>query len=257
MLIRHIVNIVSVIAGILLIWAVSFNKFPWWSLIVLAFLWLFITTYGVANIRSGYFLKSLSRNPHVSGKRIAITFDDGPDQNTLEILKVLDKYKVKGTFFCIGKQVEKHPEILKKIIEAKHIVGNHTFSHDKLIDLYSTDKFTQEITEADKIIKKVSGQKPLLFRPPYGITNPKIARAVKNTGHIVIGWNKRSFDTTIPSEKMILKRVTKNLKNGDVILLHDTKTITVTVLEQLLLFLQKNNFTTVTVDELFSIQAYV
>ncbi|MFD2561936.1 polysaccharide deacetylase family protein [Aquimarina rubra] len=257
MLVRHIINIVSVIAGVLLISAVSFNKLPWWSLLVLVFLWLLVTAYGVANIRSGYFLKSLNSNPDAEGKKIAITFDDGPDQNTLEILKVLDKYDVKGTFFCIGKQVEKHPEILNRIIEAKHIIGNHTFSHDKLIDLYGTDRFTEEIKDADEIIEKISGKRPLLFRPPYGITNPKIARAVKKTGHAVIGWNKRSFDTTIPSEKVILRRVTKNLKSGDVILLHDTKSITVTVLEQLLLFLQRNNFTTVTIDELFSIQAYV
>ncbi|WP_299439095.1 polysaccharide deacetylase family protein [uncultured Aquimarina sp.] len=256
MLIRKIVNITSTIAGVLMIAAVSFNKLPWWSLLVLAFLWLFITAYGVANIRSGYFLKSLNNNPKFTEKKIAITFDDGPDPNTLKILEVLNTYNVKGTFFCIGKQIEKYPDILLRIIEENHIIGNHTFTHDKLIDIYSTDKFTKEIEDADTIIEKISGKKPLLFRPPYGITNPKIARAVKKTGHSVIGWNKRSFDTTIPSEKVILKRITKNLKGGDVILLHDTKIITVAVLEQLLLFLQSNNFTTVTIDELFSIQAY-
>ncbi|WP_299254180.1 polysaccharide deacetylase family protein [uncultured Aquimarina sp.] len=239
-----------------MITAISFNKFPWWSLLVLGFLWLLITAYGVTNIRSGYFLKSLSSNPKLPEKKIAITFDDGPDLNTLKILEVLNKYNVKGTFFCIGKQIEKHPDILKKIIQENHIIGNHTFTHDKLIDIYSTDKFTSEIKETDIIIEKFSKKKPLLFRPPYGITNPNIARAVKKTGHAVIGWNKRSFDTTIPSEKVILKRVTKNLKGGDIILLHDTKIITIAVLEQLLLFLQRNNFTTVTIDELFSIQAY-
>ncbi|AXT53883.1 polysaccharide deacetylase family protein [Aquimarina sp. BL5] len=256
MLIRKIVNIISIIAGILIVTAIGFNKLPWWSLLVLGLLWFFITAYGVTNIRSGYFLKSLSSNPKLTEKKIAITFDDGPDFNTLKILEVLNKYNVKGTFFCIGKQIEKHPDILKKIIQENHIIGNHTFTHDKLIDIYSTNKFTNEIKETDTIIEKFSKKKPLLFRPPYGITNPNIARAVKKTGHTVIGWNKRSFDTTIPSEKVILKRITKNLKGGDVILLHDTKIITVAVLEQLLLFLQRNNFTTVTIDELFSIQAY-
>ncbi|WP_299219030.1 polysaccharide deacetylase family protein [uncultured Aquimarina sp.] len=256
MLIRKTVNIISIIAGILIVTAINFNKLPWWSLLVLGLLWLLITTYGVANIRSGYFLKSLNSNPKLTKKKIAITFDDGPDLNTLKILEVLNKYNVRGTFFCIGKQIEKHPDILKKIIQENHIIGNHTFTHDKFIDIYSTNKFTNEIKETDTIIEKFSKKKPLLFRPPYGITNPNIARAVRNTGHSVIGWNKRSFDTTIPSEKVILKRITKNLKGGDIILLHDTKIITVAVLEQLLLFLQRNNFTTVTIDELFSIQAY-
>ncbi len=256
MLIRNIVNSISIIAGIFMITAISFNKFPWWSLLILAFLWLAITTYGVANIRSGYFLKSLSNNPNLKERKIAITFDDGPDLNTLKILDLLSKYNVRGTFFCIGKQIEKHPEILKKIIKNNHIIGNHTFSHDKLIDIYGTERFIKEIEAADTIIEKITGKKTMLFRPPYGITNPNIAKAVKKSGHFVIGWNKRSYDTTIPSERMILKRITKDLKSGDIILLHDTKKITVAVLEQLLLFLQSNNFTTVTIDELFSIPAY-
>lgn len=256
MLIRNIVNIISVIAGLIMLVAIIFNKLPWWSLFVLIFIWLLITAYGVANIRSGYFLKSLSSNPKIDQRRIAITFDDGPDPNTLEVLKILDKYDAKCTFFCIGKQVEKHPDIVKEISKRDHVIGNHTFSHDKLIDMYGTERFANEINDADQVIEKYTAKKPLLFRPPYGITNPNIAKAVKATGHTVIGWNKRSFDTTIPSEKVILKRITKNLKNGDVILLHDTKTITLSVLEQLLLFLQRNNFTTITIDELFSIQAY-
>ena len=143
------------------------------------------------------------------------------------------------------------------IVEKNHVIGNHTFTHDKFIDIYSTHKFTNEIITTDDIIEKYLGKKTIFFRPPYGITNPNIARAVKKTGHAVIGWNKRSYDTTIPSEQMILKRITKNLKRGDIILLHDTKIITIAVLEQLLLFLKKNNFTTVTIDELFSIPAYV
>ncbi|WP_405206177.1 polysaccharide deacetylase family protein [Aquimarina sp. LLG6339-5] len=256
MLIRNLVNIISIVVGILIITAISFNKLPIWSLVVLIFLWVVITTYGVLNIKAGYFLKSLNNNPTTKGKKVAITFDDGPDLNTIKILEILNKYNIKGTFFCIGQQVEKHPDIAKKIIDEGHIVGNHTFTHGKFIDVYSTDKFIDEIVDADTAIEKISKKKPLLFRPPYGITNPNIARAVKKTGHAVIGWNKRSFDTTIPSEKVILKRITKNLKNGDVILLHDTKLITLAVLEQLLLFLQSNNYTTVTIDELFSIQAY-
>ncbi len=256
MLIRNIVNIISVIAGSLMLAAIIFDKLPWWSLFVLILIWLLITGYGVANIRSGYFLKSLSNNSKINQRKIAITFDDGPDPNTLEVLKILDKYGVRCTFFCIGKQVEKYPEIVREITKKNHVIGNHTFSHDKLIDMYGTERFTNEIKDADRIIEKYTTRRPLLFRPPYGITNPNIAKAVKATGHTVIGWNKRSFDTTIPSEKVILRRITKNLKNGDVILLHDTKTITLSVLEQLLLFLQRNNFTTVTIDELFSIQAY-
>ncbi|KAA1244646.1 polysaccharide deacetylase family protein [Aquimarina sp. RZ0] len=256
MLVRKVVNSISLVIIIIVMVTILFNKLPWWSLAAIVLIWILITAYGVANIRSGYFLKSLSYNPDTKRRQIAITFDDGPSQNTLKILDVLNKYNVKGTFFCIGKQVKLYPDITREIIAKGHIIANHTYSHDKFIDMYTTKRFTEEIITTDTVIREVSGKIPLLFRPPYGITNPNIARAVKKTGHHVIGWNKRSFDTTIPSEKVILNRVTKNLKPGDIILLHDTKFITIAVLEQLLLFLQKNNYTTATIDELFSIQAY-
>jgi len=256
MLIRNLVNTISLIAGVLMSIAVVYYKLPAWSLVILLIVWLLITAYGVTQIRSGYFLKSLSNNPSIKEKKVAITFDDGPDHNTLDIIDILEKYNVKATFFCIGEQIDNHPEIAKKIIEKGHVIGNHTYTHSRFIDIFGTNKFTKEIEDANSSIKRVTGKVSLLFRPPYGITNPNIAKAVQRTGHKVIGWNKRSFDTTIPSEKVIFRRVTKNLKSGDVILLHDTKKITAAVLEQLLLFLQKNNFTTVTIDELFSIQAY-
>ncbi|MBQ4821345.1 polysaccharide deacetylase family protein [Aquimarina sp. MMG016] len=256
MLTRKTVNITFTIIGSLIIIGVVYNYLPWWSMLLVGLAWFLITAYGVTNIRSGFFLKSYSYNPNVQFNTVAITFDDGPDENTLKVLEVLDKYEVKATFFCIGKQIETFPEIAKQIVEKGHIIGNHTYTHAQLIDIYGTKKFTKEITDTDKVLRDVIGKTSLLFRPPYGVTNPNIAKAVKVTGHKVIGWNKRSFDTTIPSEKAILKRVTKGLKKGDVILLHDTKNITISVLEQLLLFLQKNNFTTVTIDELFSIPAY-
>ena len=92
-----------------------------------------------------------------------------------------------------------------------------------------------------------------LFRPPFGVTNPNIAKAIKKTKHHVIGWSVRSLDTKIKDPKKILKRITKNLKKGDVILLHDTQERTVVVLEQLLLFLQEKQLAAITVDKLFTI----
>lgn len=253
---RLSVNILFTVLAVLTVIGWLNNKVSWWMLLVIGLGWFLITGYGVINIRSGYFLKALSFTKSNTTGAIAITFDDGPDRNTLAILDVLHKFNVKATFFCIGEQVEKHPDIAQKIIEAGHVIANHTQTHAQWIDLYGTKRFIEEIIAADRSIEKYTGKKPLLFRPPYGVTNPKIARAVKHTQHSVIGWNKRSFDTTIPSAQLILKRITKNLNSGDVILLHDTKEITVSVLEQLLLFVASNNLTPVTIDELFEIPAY-
>ncbi|WP_378187694.1 polysaccharide deacetylase family protein [Aquimarina sp. W85] len=253
---RLFINIVFSVFTMFLVIALYNNKASWWMLLVVAVGWLLITGYGVVNIRSGYFLTALTANKTNTTGVVAITFDDGPNTNTLAILDILQKFNVRATFFCIGKQVEKHPDIAKKIIEQGHIIANHTQTHAQWIDLYGTQRFIDEIVMADQIIEKYTGKIPLLFRPPYGVTNPQIARAVNYTQHKVIGWNKRSFDTTIPSANVILKKITKNLKSGDVILLHDTKLITVGVLEQLLLFIKTNNLTPVTIDELFEIPAY-
>ncbi|TYP74212.1 polysaccharide deacetylase family protein [Aquimarina intermedia] len=253
---RLFVNILFSVLAITTLIGLFYNKISWWVLLIIAFSWLLITGYGVITIRSGYFLKALSAAKTNKTGAIAITFDDGPDINTLTILEVLRKFNVKATFFCIGQQVEKHPNIAQKIIDDGHVIANHTQTHAQWIDLYGTKRFTEEIKTADYSIEKYTGKRPLLFRPPYGVTNPNIARAIKETKHHVIGWNKRSFDTTIPSAQLILKRITKNLTSGDVILLHDTKEITVTVLEQLLLVVQSNNLTPVTIDELFEIPAY-
>ena len=86
MLIRRVINSISIITAVFLIIAVIFLGFSWWSLLILGLVWLLITTYGVTNIRSGYFLNSLSSNPNIKEKKIAITFDDGPNSNTIKIL---------------------------------------------------------------------------------------------------------------------------------------------------------------------------
>jgi len=211
MLSRKTINIAFGILGILMITAVVLKLLPFWLLIFLTTIWLGITTYGVVTMKADYFLKSYSSNPHIKQKVVAITFDDGPDQNTLKVLAVLRKYNVKATFFCIGKQIETYPEIAKQIIADGHIIANHTYTHAKWIDIYGTKRFIQEIKNADAAIQAIVGKTSLFFRPPYGITNPNIARAIKMTKHYVIGWNKRSFDTIIPSERTILNRITKNL----------------------------------------------
>ncbi len=95
-----------------------------------------------------------------------------------------------------------------------------------------------------------------MFRPPFGVTNPNIKKALRKTGHKSIGWSIRSLDTTSLSEEKILKRITANLKKGDIILLHDSSAKSFAVLEQLLLFLQSHELQSVPVDRLLEIEAY-
>lgn len=208
------------------------------------------------NIRLNFFVYGLHFNPYEEDDRIALTFDDGPVENTLKILEVLEKYHVKASFFCIGKNIEKHPEIFKLILERGHFIGNHTYSHTRLMGFLSTSRLVEEINKCDEVCQKKGGITPKTFRPPFGIINPKTKRALEATGHRVIGWNVRSYDAIINSENLVLKRILGKIKPGDVILMHDTNEQTVEILEQLLIFLRSNNYRPVRVDTLFKIDAY-
>lgn len=218
--------------------------------------WLFITFLGATNIRWNYFLNSLHTNKSIEEKAIALTFDDGPSENTLKILELLKKYNAKATFFCIGNKIDEHPEIFKKILEEGHQVGNHTYSHSPITGFFGTKKMETEINQCNLAAKSHAGIEMKLFRSPSGVTNPKIRKALKRTGHQSIGWSVRSFDALLHSENIVFKLATRKLKPGMVILLHDTKPHSLAILERLLLFLQKRNFKTQTIGSLFKIDAY-
>lgn len=225
--------------------------------VVLILLWLIITTIGSFNIVWNYHLKAYNSNTTIKEKQIAITFDDGPNSTfTPQILELLKTYNAKATFFCTGKQIEQHANIVKKIAGNGHTIGNHSFSHSYYFDFYGKEKVINEIKKTNDLVERIIGKKMKLFRPPYGVTNPSITHAIKETKHQVIGWNIRSLDTVKTNEQDILNRIIKNMSPGSVILLHDSKEITVSILEQLLLFLQHNGYQSTTIDALFNIEAY-
>lgn len=211
---------------------------------------------GSGLIGMNYHLKAFSSNSSLGGKKIAITFDDGPNPYTERVLDILKENNIHATFFCIGSQIEKYPEIFKRIIAENHIVGNHSYSHSNEIGLFSKAEMISEIEKTDEIIFNYSGKKSSYYRPPFGVTNPNISKALKFTKHKVIGWNIRSLDTKIQSEEKILKRIQKRLAPGSIVLLHDTSEKTVRVLEQLLVVLSENQYEAVTVETLLKISAY-
>ena len=225
--------------------------------IIIIIVWFIITSIGSVNISWNYYLKALNKNDTIIKRHVAITFDDGPNNiYTLEVLKLLKRYKAKASFFCIGKNIEMYPKILKEIVNQGHIIGNHTYSHSYLMGFFSKENVINEINCTNKLVEKILGKKMKLFRPPFGITNPSIAKAINEEKKQVIGWNIRSLDTIINDEKKILNRIKNKISPGSIILLHDTSKKSVNVLKQLLIFLYKNNYQSVTVDTLLNIDAY-
>lgn len=229
-------------------------NFLWF--LVLIIIWLGINAIGSARISSNYHVKAYCSNPSENQKKIAITFDDGPSEFTLEVLDLLKRHNAKATFFCIGKNVEKYPEIVKKIIEEGHLLGNHSYFHSKFFDFYNAKKITEEIQKTDELLEKYTFKKINFFRPPYGVTTPSIRRALKITGHKVIGWNIRSLDGGTKNQNLIFNRLVKRVSPGGIVLLHDTAPHSVLVLEQFLQFLQQNNYKIVSIEELLQLKAY-
>ncbi|WP_179345198.1 polysaccharide deacetylase family protein [Winogradskyella ursingii] len=223
----------------------------WYILIIQ--IWLTITAIGSFNMSFDFHLKAFTSNKKIKSKKIAITFDDGPHPEfTKKVLEILKRFNAKATFFCIGKNVESHPEIANKIVDFGHEVGNHSYSHSIFIDFNSTKKWLKEINNTDDAIEKVTGKKPTLFRPPFGVTTPHLSKAINKTGHLVVGWNNRPYDTAIKNKDIILNRIVKKVKPGNIILLHDTQPHILYVLEHLLLYLEQHNYQTVTVNELYN-----
>lgn len=222
-------------------------------LVGLRFLFVLV---GSSFMQFNYHVTAYCKNPNETEKRIALTFDDGPNEITPQILTLLKKYNVKATFFCIGKNIQQHPEILKQTFEDGHVIANHSFSHSNFFDFYRKDKVVKELQDTNAIIYNIIGKKVCFFRPPYGVTNPSIRRALCVTNHKVIGWNIRSMDGMIKNEKIIYSRIEKRIAPGSIVLLHDTSLTTVRVLEQLLLFLRANKYEVVGIEELLNLNAY-
>lgn len=234
-----------------------FGDVPVWLYVLFVVIWIVITAIGSFQISWNYHLQSLNHNYKTSKNHISLTFDDGPNSDfTPRVLSLLKKNGAKATFFLIGENAEKYPELVRQIIEDGHTIGNHSYSHSKNFGFFSTEKVAAELMRSNTVLKEITGKELKMFRPPFGVTNPNIKKALRKTGHKSIGWSKRSLDTTNLSEEKILGRITKNLKKGDIVLLHDSSTKAIAVLEQLLLFLQSHELQSVSVDRLLEIEAY-
>lgn len=168
---------------------------------------------------STFFKPVLVRGP-AEGSRIALTFDDGPaPPYTENILNILREKKVPATFFVCGLNVERHPEIVHRIVQEGHQLGNHTFSHPSLF-LRSQRRIGEEIDRAQAAIEKASGTRPAIFRPPYGARTPGLMQVLSARSLKLVMWSAMGHDWKL-SKEGIVRSVLRALRPGAVILLHD------------------------------------
>jgi peptidoglycan/xylan/chitin deacetylase (PgdA/CDA1 family) len=156
-----------------------------------------------------------------STKQIALTYDDGPnDPHTLRLLEVLARHNVRVTFFLIGRYVEQRPDIVREIVKAGHVVGNHTFTHP-LLTLKSESETRDEFTRCRTAIQNAIGTHSKLFRPPFGGRRPATLRVARELGLEPVMWNITGYDWSAPPAATIEKKVSRWIGGGDVVLLHD------------------------------------
>jgi peptidoglycan/xylan/chitin deacetylase (PgdA/CDA1 family) len=212
--------------------------------------------FGAIKIKSNFFVDSISE-AITTKNEIALTFDDGPsDNNTNRILDILQQNNIQATFFCIGNRIETSLELIKRIDAENHLIGNHSYSHHFFFDLYSTEKMKAELFKTNDLVHKLIGKKMKFFRPPYGVTNPNLAKAIAELGLHSIGWNIRSMDTVVKVEQKLLSNIIPKLKPGSIVLLHDTAQITVENLQQLIDAIHAKGFKIVRLDKIINIEAY-
>lgn len=189
--------------------------------ILLLTVFLAFMFYASYSIRSGVYLNAFCRM-QTHDKVVALTFDDGPDAvQTPRVLDILKEYDAPATFFCIGSKVEGNEDIIRRIIAEGHRIGNHSYTHSGTFPLYPGKRMTADLERCQQVLEKTTGQKVDWFRPPFGVTNPTIARVVRKLRYQTIGWSIRTLDTQPLSHKEIIKRINKRLRPGSIILLHD------------------------------------
>ncbi len=164
--------------------------------------------------------RTFTRLPRPS-KRLALTYDDGPnDPYTLRLMEVLAKHDVRATFFTIGRYVQRKPQIVRDLIQAGHVIGNHTYTHPNLA-WQSTMQARIQLSMCQDVLSDATGTAPKLFRPPFGGRRPSVLRIARELDLEPVMWSITCYDWKATSPDQIEKHVERQLSGGDVILLHD------------------------------------
>lgn len=160
-------------------------------------------------------------NWNTINNKILLTFDDGPIPETTElILKTLKKHEIKSLFFCVGNNVKKYPELVKKILDDNHLIGNHTFHH-KILTKLQTKNINDEIDSFTEIVKDQFNYKVKYFRPPHGRFNKEVSNIIRERKLSNVMWSLLTYDYK-NDLKLVKFAVKKYLKNNSIIVLHDS-----------------------------------
>jgi peptidoglycan/xylan/chitin deacetylase (PgdA/CDA1 family) len=187
----------------------------------LAALHLSLFARGMLCIRSRLFGPVIWRCPR-EGDCCHLTFDDGPTPGATEaVLELLAAHSARATFFLVGENIRRHPDLARRIVAEGHAVGNHSERHAALMPIWGSDRVAREIRRVDQLIRTVTGRPSVGFRPPAGLRSLAMHRACLRLDVPVIGWSARAADTLAWSAETIARRLARGLQPGAILLLHD------------------------------------
>lgn len=229
------------------------------TILLLVFLLLALSgfvTYRVMNSRKFQFFGGIVSRVSTNDKVVALTFDDGPTQNVDDILSILDAENVKATFFLIGNEIKKYPEETKKLISDGQAIGNHTYSHNRMV--FKTASYIKnEIEDTDNLIREMGYYEPIQFRPPNGKKLVFLPYYLKQHNRKTILWDLEpdSYIEINSSSDKIVQYVIDNVKPGSIILLHpmyDSKGNTINAIKGIIEGLKSKGYEFKTINELLA-----
>lgn len=223
--------------------------------VVVAYLGLL--AYGSVFVCSGFYIPAVCRGDPGETKRIALTFDDGPDERiTPAVLDMLSESGIKATFFCTGSKAALYPAIVRRMVAEGHLVGNHSDTHGWFFDLKTYRRIKDDFQQAENIITGITGLRTRWMRPPYGVTNPALARAAKKLRYRIAGWTVRTMDSTTSDMNRAMRRVKAGWQPGAIILLHDSHDRLPLLLGEILEHGRNTGYSFARLDELTGEEAY-
>ena len=181
-----------------------------------------LVTDGIARPGSSLFYPTVSHGLRGS-RRVALSFDDGPDpETTPAVLDALREYRARATFFVIGRALEAHPELGRRMAAEGHAIGNHSWQHSRWQNFWSAARLEREIARGDQAVAAVTGaDAPILYRPPVGLKSGELGHAAWKRRLTLVAWSLHSRDTRLADAESIARRVLERVQGGDIVLMHD------------------------------------
>ncbi|MCD8364307.1 MAG: polysaccharide deacetylase family protein [Clostridiales bacterium] len=188
----------------------------------------------------------LTRTVYGNKKMVALTYDDGPSQYTSTSLNTLEKYNSVATFFVVGSRVNSYSSTVKRAYNMGCQIGNHTYDH-KILTSVSTSTISSQISKTNSVVKSLIGVNPTVMRPPGGSVNSTVKSTV---GMPIILWSVDTLDWKTRNATSTINSVLNNVKDGDIILMHDLYSATATASQTIIPTLVERGYQLVTVEEM-------